>query len=188
MEIRVFFNIRFSSRKSQSQQKLAKKITHFTIQFRSKNLTHFTNLNSFEIENNMLPKHSQKTFSVYKFSSKHVSVWCQKKHLHCTFLDAQELHFSSSLKANVCIFLYISVKDILFQRRSKILCRGGWFGLRQNDFHKVARCLGLANALQFYILIKTFGNSTIFQHLNKTLKFPRQFGLRLRVRFLLHFS
>ena len=32
----------------------------------------------------MLPKHSQKTFSVYKFPSKHVSVWCQKKYLHCT--------------------------------------------------------------------------------------------------------
>ena len=29
-------NFRFSSRKSQSQQKLSKKITHFTIQFRSK--------------------------------------------------------------------------------------------------------------------------------------------------------
>ena len=34
--IRVFFLIfRLSSRKSQSQQNLAKKITHFTIQFRS---------------------------------------------------------------------------------------------------------------------------------------------------------
>ena len=32
-------NSRVSSRKSQSQKKLAKKITHFTIQFRSKNLT-----------------------------------------------------------------------------------------------------------------------------------------------------
>ena len=31
--IRVFFNFRFSSRKSQSQQKLAKKITHFIMQF-----------------------------------------------------------------------------------------------------------------------------------------------------------
>ena len=82
--LEFFFHFRFSTRKYQSQQKLAKKITHFTIQFRSKNLTHFTNLNSFEIENNMLPKHNQKTFSVYKFSSKHVSVWCQKKHLHCT--------------------------------------------------------------------------------------------------------
>ena len=31
-----FFNIRFSSRKSQSQQKLAKKATNFAIHFRSK--------------------------------------------------------------------------------------------------------------------------------------------------------
>ena len=46
----VSFNFRFSSRKSQSQQKLAKKITHFTIQSRSNYLTHFMNLNSLEIE------------------------------------------------------------------------------------------------------------------------------------------
>ena len=44
-----FFNFRFSSRKSQSQQKLAKKITHFTIQFCSKNFTHFANLNSLKM-------------------------------------------------------------------------------------------------------------------------------------------
>ena len=36
--IQNFFNIRFSSRKSQWQQKLAKKVTNFTIQFRSKAL------------------------------------------------------------------------------------------------------------------------------------------------------
>ena len=40
------FNSRFSSRKSQSQQKLAIKITHFTTQYCSKKVTHFTNLNS----------------------------------------------------------------------------------------------------------------------------------------------
>ena len=91
-----FFYSRICSRKSQSQLKPTKKITHFTIQFCSKNLTHFTNLNSFEIENNMLPEHSQKTLSVYKFSRKHVSGKC----------------------------LYISVylsRKILFQRPSKIL-------------------------------------------------------------------
>ena len=60
--IRVFFNFRFSCRKSQSQQKLAKKIKHFTIQCHGKNLTHVTNLNSLDIENNMLPQHSQKPF------------------------------------------------------------------------------------------------------------------------------
>ena len=67
--IRVcFFNFRFSSRKSQNQQKLAKKITHFTTHFCSKNLTHFTNLNSIDIENNMLLQHCQKPFWLYKFS------------------------------------------------------------------------------------------------------------------------
>ena len=39
--IRVFLNFRFSSRKSQSPQKLAKKITYFTTQFHPKNLTLF---------------------------------------------------------------------------------------------------------------------------------------------------
>ena len=58
----LFFNFRLPSRKSQSQQKLAKKITHFTTQFYSKNLTHFANLNSLDIENNMLPQHGQKPF------------------------------------------------------------------------------------------------------------------------------
>ena len=60
--IRVFFNFRFSSRKSQIQQKLAKKITHFTIELRSKNLTHYTSLNLLDIENNIHPQHSQKFF------------------------------------------------------------------------------------------------------------------------------
>ena len=62
-------------------QKLAKKITHFTIQFRSKNLIHFMNLNFSlnDTENNMLPQNDQKLFSLYKLSSKHFSVWSPKK-------------------------------------------------------------------------------------------------------------
>ena len=79
--LEFFLDFRFSSRKSQSQQKLTKKITHFWIRFNSKHLTYFMNLNSLDIENNMFPKHNQKPFSLYKFSSKHVSVWCQKKNL-----------------------------------------------------------------------------------------------------------
>ena len=90
---------RFSSRKSQSQQHLAKKITHFTRQFQSKNLSFFTNLDSLDIKNNMLSQ----------------------------FLDAQERNFWSTLKASVCIFLYISVR-IFFQRRSNILSDGGGLG------------------------------------------------------------
>ena len=63
-----------------SPQKLSIKITYFAMQFCSKNLIHFMNLNSLEIENNMLPQHSQNPFWLYyKFFSKHISVWCQKK-------------------------------------------------------------------------------------------------------------
>ena len=101
----IFHNCKFSSRKSQSQQKLAKKITHFTIQFRSKNLNHFTNLNLLDIENNILLQHSQKSFSLYKFSCKHFLVGVRKNIYSAPFLDAQDLHSQSTLKANVCIFL-----------------------------------------------------------------------------------
>ena len=91
--IKVFSDFIFSGRKSQSQQKLLIKITYFAIQVCSKHLTHFMNLNSLDNENNMLSKHFQKSFSLYKFSRKHVSVWCQKKNI-CTapFLDTQELN------------------------------------------------------------------------------------------------
>ena len=58
------FRSRFSSRKSQSQQKLVKKITHFTIQFCSKHLTHIMELNTLDTENNIIPKPCQKIFSL----------------------------------------------------------------------------------------------------------------------------
>ena len=60
----IFLFFWFSCRKSQSKQKLAKRITHFM------------NLNLPDIENNMFPQHDQKLFSLYDFSSIHVSVWC----------------------------------------------------------------------------------------------------------------
>ena len=100
--IRVFFfNFRFFSRKSQSQQKQSKKITHCTI---------------------------QKTSLILWTSTYYVSVWCQKKHLHSTIFWRPKLHSWSSLKANVRIFLYISVSKVLFQSLSKILSDGEWVG------------------------------------------------------------
>ena len=140
-------NFRFSSKMSQSQQKLAKRITLFTIQFWSKSITHFSNLNSLDIENKMLPQHNQKPFWLY-----------------------------------VCIFLYISVRKCLFQKRSKISSGGVWVGGRLKNF--LLRPLAvwvLSNVLQFFILTEIFGNSAIFQHFHtsifsiQTLKFSRQF-------------
>ena len=42
------------------------------------------------------------------------------------FLDTQQLYSWSTLKANACVFLYISVRKFLFDRSSKILYGGGW--------------------------------------------------------------
>ena len=113
---KFFFDFRFSRRKSQSQQKLLIKIIYFAIQVRSKHLTHFANLNSLDIENNMPPKHCQKPFSLYKFFRKHVCVWCQKKHLRFSISwhprTAFLKHFGSKC-------LYISVyliKKIFFPK------------------------------------------------------------------------
>ena len=56
----------------------------------------------------------------------------------CTapFLDAQELHLWSTLKVNVCIFLYIPLRKYLFQKHSKVLSGSGWSGFRLNNFLK----------------------------------------------------
>ena len=53
------FNFKFSSRKIQIQQKLVKKIAHFLVQFRSKNLTYLTNLNLLNIVKN-IPSNAEK--------------------------------------------------------------------------------------------------------------------------------
>ena len=102
-----FTDFRFSRTEFQSQQKLAKKVTHFTIQFHPKKLNYFTKLNSFDIENNMLAQHSQKPFWLYKFSSKHVSVWCQKKKLHCTISWSLN-HILEALWKQMSVYFCIS--------------------------------------------------------------------------------
>ena len=101
-----FFDFRFSGRKSESQQKLSIKITYFAMQFRSKNLIHFMNLNSLEIENNMLP-----FWLYYNFFSKHISIWCQKKtfalHHFVTPKNCILEALWKQISVYFCIFLYI---------------------------------------------------------------------------------
>ena len=67
------------------------------------------NLNSLDIENSMLPQSSEKPYWLYKFSNKHVLFGVRKNSCTAPFLDAQELHSWSTLKANFHVFLYISV-------------------------------------------------------------------------------
>ena len=130
--IRIFFNSRFSSIKSQSQQKLAKKFSHFIVQFRSKSLIHLMNLNLNlnDIENNMLPQHSKKSFFTLQIFQQTCFCLVSEKQfaemVQYYFLTPKSCNNSwNTLKANVCVFLYISVKKF-FQRSCKIWWWGGW--------------------------------------------------------------
>ena len=81
-----------------------------------------------------------------KFSSKYVSVWCQKKHLHFTVSWRSKLHSWNTLKANVRLFLFISVrKDIVIDF---IWC--GWVGGRLSNFINTARFLSLVKCFTIF--------------------------------------
>ena len=112
--IRVFFNFRFSLRKSQSQQKPAKKINYFTIQLYNYFFAQKTSLILRTSTHSTLKKicfrNTAKNLS--HFTNVPANIWLvSKKKNICTvpFLDSQEMHSRSTLRANVCIFLYISV-------------------------------------------------------------------------------
>ena len=72
----------------------------------------------------------------------------------CTapFLDAQELHSWSTLKANVCIFLYISVWNFSYKDVVIFYLMGGWLGVggRLTNFRKAACCLGLVKCFTIF--------------------------------------
>ena len=65
-------DFRFSARKTQNQQKLAKKITHFKIQFRSKKA--FILHSSTQLKKLLTLQIFQQSFG-----------WRQKNYLHCIF-------------------------------------------------------------------------------------------------------
>ena len=104
-----FFSIQIFQQKGLKPTKLAKKITHFTIQFHAKNLTHLTNLNSLGVENDMLLRYSQKPFWLKIFPANMFQFDVRKNICTAPFLDDQGPHSSSSLKANVCIFLVVKL-------------------------------------------------------------------------------
>ena len=112
----LLFYFIFFTRKPQSQQKLARMITHFIIQFRSKNLTHFTNLNSLDI----------KTIC-YRNTAKNLSHFTNVPAKMCLFCVRKIFAMRHYLTPKNCIlealwkqmFLYISLRKFY-------LVGGGW--------------------------------------------------------------
>ena len=92
--------------------KTSKKDDSFYNRVSLKNLIHFTNLNSLDIENNMLRRHNQKPLWLYKVCSKHVSVWCQKKHLPCTISGRARTAFLKHFE-NKCLYISVHLHEKL---------------------------------------------------------------------------
>ena len=149
------------------------------------------NLNYLDIENKMLPKLSQKPFSLNKFFSKHVSAWFQKKYLLCTISWHSRSAFFNHFEKNVYIFLHTSLRKFLFRRCCEILSAGegvrgaggrGWRKL--NNSLKATRCLGLIKCFKIFHFNWNFWKFNYFLAFqcfhpkHKTLKFSRQFGLQ----------
>ena len=82
----------------------------------------FTNLNSFNIVKNILPRQGQKPYSCYKIFNESVSGWSKKKHLYCTISRRPRTTFSKHLESK-CI---LSLRKFLFQRRKSFYLVGAW--------------------------------------------------------------
>ena len=102
--VRLFFYSRFSSRKSQSQKKKQKILLN--TDFAQKTSLILLNLTSFTLKVTCSPNTAKSFLAVYKFFSKHVSVCCQKKHLHCTISWRPRTAFSKHFESKC---QYISV-------------------------------------------------------------------------------
>ena len=106
-------NFRFCGRKSQSQQKLAKRITHFTIQFCSKKRHSFYKPQLTQHYKKQTPTTLRKTVLALQSSSKYVSSWCQKKNLHYSISRHPNTIFQNQLERK-CLYIPVNAHKKIF--------------------------------------------------------------------------
>ena len=162
-----------------------KKITHFTIQFRSIKTSLILRISTHLKLKIICSQNRAKKFSQFTNFPAKMFLFGARKNICTTLLPyAQELLSWSTLKAIVCIFLQISLRKCLLQRLSNILSCGMRGEERLNNLLKVARCLGLVKYFAIFQIIWNFSKFNYFSVLNtfsnsiEALKFSRQFGLQ----------
>ena len=122
-----FFYFKYYSRKSWSQQKLVEKITYFTIQFCSNNLTRFTNLSSLDIENNMLPQLNKNLSDFTNFLANLFLFGVRKNICTAALLDAQEL-YSLVLWKDISVYFCIPVNNFCSEDEVRFFLIGNGMG------------------------------------------------------------
>ena len=115
-------------------------------------------------------RNTARSISGFTNFSVNIFLFGVRKDICTAAFDAQELHSWSTLKANVCILLYISVRKILLVRF--YLVGGAGLGRKWDWIISLRRfsIRALQNVLHFFILIEIFENSTIFQHLDTSTR------------------
>ena len=142
--IRGFFNSRFSSRKSQSQQRLAKNITHFTIQSCSK--TSLILQTSTQLTLKVICfRNTAKTFLTLQiFQQTCFSLVSEKIFALHHFLTPKN-STAEALWRQMSVYFYTLLKMIFLSKTWSLLTFG-----RLNDSLKAARCLGLLKCFTIF--------------------------------------
>ena len=123
------FNFRYSSRKSQSQQKLAITYWSLILWYSFAKRTSLILWTSTRLTLKIIcSRNAAKNLSDFKnFSADMFLVGVRKNICIASFIDSQELHSWSTLKANVFIFLYISVRKFFSKDVVRFYLMGmGW--------------------------------------------------------------
>ena len=123
---------------------MAKAITHFTIYFRSKNLAHFTKVNSLNIVNNILPQHNQKPYFANFPANMYFWLFSEKTFTLCHFQTSKNSILEALAKKCLDVPVYLR-KEILFWRRRKLSFGGGL-----NNFLKTAHCLDFGKCFKVF--------------------------------------
>ena len=117
----------FSSRKSQSQKRISEK-DHSFYNYSFAQKTSLILWTSTHLTLKIICSHNTaKNFSVFtNFSANMFLFGVRKSIFTATFFEGQKLHSCSILKANIFMFLCISLRKCLFKRHSKIFF---WWGM-----------------------------------------------------------
>ena len=84
------------------------------------------NLNSLNIVKNILSQHSQKPYSLYKFSSKYVLGYCQENILDCPMPRHPRTAFLKHLESK-CLYIpvYLCTKTFVLETKEAFIWWGG---------------------------------------------------------------
>ena len=90
----------------------------------------------------MLPKHGQKPFWLYKFSGKHVSVWCQKKYLPYTISWRPGTAFLKHFERKfLCICIYLLIRRFLIRSHFLSVKTNVTKKISMGSFKKYVTCI-----------------------------------------------